>query len=152
MALIFDTPAGLLGREGTQLGPTPSVLVDQARINIFADATLDHQWIHVDTERAADGPFGATIAHGFLTVSLAAYFLSKLVEVHGLRMGVNVGVDRLRFLSPVKVGSRLSATGEIIKVEQIRDAIQSTVRITITAEGSEKPACVLDKISRYYPA
>ena len=150
--LVFDTPADLLGKEGTKLGPTPSVLVDQSRIDAFANATLDHQWIHVDPARAAEGPFGATIAHGFLTVSLAAFFLSKLVEVRGMRMGVNVGVDRLRFLSPVVVGAQLSALGEIIKVEPIKDAIQSTVRITISAEGAEKPACVLDKISRYYPA
>jgi len=149
---VFAAPSELLGTEGTQLGPTPSVLVDQARIDAFAAATLDDQWIHVDPARAADGPFGGTIAHGFLTVSLAAYFLSHLVRVEGLRMGVNVGVDRLRFLSPVPAGARLSATGEIIKVEQIRDAVQSVVRITITAEGADKPACVLDKISRYYPA
>ena len=150
--LVFDTPGDLLGKEGTKLGPTPSVLVDQSRIDAFANATLDHQWIHVDPARAAEGPFGATIAHGFLTVSLAAFFLSKLVEVRGMRMGVNVGVDRLRFHSPVVVGAQLSALGEIIKVEPIKDAIQSTVRITISAEGAEKPACVLDKISRYYPA
>jgi acyl dehydratase len=150
--LVFDTPADLLGKEGTKLGPTPSVLVDQSRIDAFANATLDHQWIHVDPARAAEGPFGATIAHGFLTVSLAAFFLSKLVEVRGMRMGVNVGVDRLRFVSPVVVGAQLSALGEIIKVESVKDAIQSTVRITISAEGAEKPACVLDKISRYYPA
>lgn len=152
MIMIFDSPRDLLGREGTQLGPTPPVLVDQERIDKFADATGDHQWIHVDTERAASGPFGATIAHGYLTLSLAAHFLPQLIEVRGLSFGVNVGADRLRFISPVKSGSNLSATGEILKVEDVKGAIQSIIRITITAAGAEKPACVVDKISRYYLA
>jgi acyl dehydratase len=152
MATIFKSPHDLLGQEGTKLGPTESVLIDQPRIDGFAKVTLDHQWIHVDPERAADGPFGATIAHGYLTLSLAAYFLSQLIEVQGMTFGVNVGSDRVRFLNPVKVNSRVRAVGEIMKAEEIKGAIQSVVRITIEIEGEGKPACIVDKISRYYTA
>src|ERR1700676_5032947 len=98
MAMIFASPRELLSQEGQKLGPTPSVLIDQERIDLFARVTLDHQWIHVDPERAKTGPYGATIAHGYLTLSLAAYFLSQLVEVRGMKFGVNVGSDRLRFV------------------------------------------------------
>jgi acyl dehydratase len=150
MAVIFASPRDLLGQEGQKLGPTPSVLIDQERIDLFARATLDHQWIHVDAERAKTGPYGATIAHGYLTLSLAAYFLSQLVEVRGMKFGINVGSDRLRFISPVRVGSNLRAIGEIMKAEEVKSAIQIVVRVTIEIEGEEKPACVIDKISRYY--
>ena len=150
MAKIYTHPTQLLGQEGTQLGPTAPVLIDQARIDAFAAATLDHQWIHVDPVRAATGPFGATIAHGYLTLSLAAHFLSQLIEVRGMSFGVNVGADRMRFVSPVRVGSELRAVGEILKVTDIKGAIQSVVRITIEIVGEDKPACVVEKISRYY--
>jgi acyl dehydratase len=150
MAHIFDSPRALLGQEGKKLGPTPSVVIDQERIDLFARATLDHQWIHVDPARAKAGPYGATIAHGYLTLSLAAYFLSQLVEVRAMKFGINVGSDRLRFINPVRVGSLLYASGEILKTEEIKSAIQTVVRVTIEIEGEEKPACVIDKISRYY--
>ena len=150
MAHIFESPRDQLGQEGLKLGPTPSVLIDQERIDLFARATLDHQWIHVDPERAKTGPYGATIAHGYLTLSLAAYFLSQLVEVRGMKFGINVGSDRLRFINPVRVGSRLHAVGELLKAEEIKGAIQTVVRVTIEIEGEDKPACVIDKISRYY--
>jgi acyl dehydratase len=127
------------------------LLIDQERVNGFAEVTGDHQWIHVDPVKAKDGPFGSTIAHGYLTMSLANFFLPDLIEVRGFSHAVNVGADRLRFLSPVKVGSHIRAVGEIITVEEIKGGVQSVVRVTIEIQGSEKPACVIDTISRYYP-
>lgn len=151
MAVIFATPADLIGKEGTKLGPTDWLAIEQDRVDGFAAVTGDHQWIHVDVERAKAGPFGGTIAHGYLTMSLVNYFLPQLIEVRGFAHAVNVGADRLRFLNPVKVGSRIRGVGEIIMVEQVKGAIQSVVRVTIEIEGQEKPACVLDTISRYFP-
>ena len=151
MTKVFESPATLMGSEGTQLGSTDWLRIDQDRVNGFADVTGDHQWIHVDVERARDGPFGGTIAHGYMTMSLVNFFLPQLIEVRGIAHAVNVGADRLRFLSPVKVGSRIRGAGEIVKVEEIKGAIQSVVRVTIEIEGSEKPACVVDTISRYFP-
>ena len=109
MTRIFETPGDLLGSEGMILGPTEWLHIDQQRVNGFADVTGDHQWIHVDTERARAGPFGGTIAHGYLTMSLVNHFLPELIEVRGFAHAVNVGADRLRFLAPVKVGSRMVA-------------------------------------------
>lgn len=151
MTKVFETPAVLLGSEGTALGPTDWLLIDQDRVNGFADVTGDHQWIHVDEGRAKDGPFGGTIAHGYLTMSLVNYFLPQLIEVRGFAHAVNVGADRLRFLSAVKVGSRIRGMGEIVSAEEVKGAIQSVVRVTVEIEGSEKPACVVDTISRYFP-
>jgi len=151
MTLVFAKPADLVGSEGSRLGPTEWLLIDQQRVNGFADVTGDHQWIHVDVERAKDGPFGGTIVHGYLTLSLVNYFLPQLIEVRGFAHAVNVGADRLRFLSPVKVGSRIRAAGEIVGVEEIKGAIQSVVRVTVEIEGAGKPACVIDTISRYFP-
>jgi len=151
MARIYDRPADLLDAVGTLLGPSDWLAIDQDRVNGFADVTGDHQWIHVDVDRARQGPFGGTIAHGYLTLSLVNHFLPQLIEVHGFAHAVNVGADRLRFLNPVKVGSRIRATGEIVGVEAIKGAIQSVVRVTIEIEGETRPACVLDTISRYFP-
>lgn len=151
MTKIFDSPAALLGSEGTQLGPSDWLLIDQDRVNGFAGVTGDHQWIHVDVERAKSGPFGGTIAHGYLTMSLVNYFLPQLIEVRGFAHAVNVGADRLRFLSPVKVGSHIRGVGEIMSVEEMKGAIQAVIRVTIDVVGSEKPACVVDTISRYFP-
>ena len=152
MPQVFETPADLIGQEGTKLGPTEWLAIEQDRVNGFADVTGDHQWIHVDVERAKAGPFGGTIAHGYLTMSLVNFFLPQLIEVHGFAHAVNVGADRLRFLNPVKVGSRIRGVGEIVSVEEVKGAIQSVVRVTVEIEGQEKPACVLDTISRYFPA
>ena len=149
--LIFETPAGLIGAEGTQLGPTDWFLVDQDRVDRFAEVTGDDQWIHVDVERAKAGPFGGTIVHGYLTLSLVNMFLPQMIEVRGFSAGVNVGMDRTRFLAPVLVGSRLRARGEIVAVEEIKGAVQSTLRVTVEVEGGDKPALVIDTISRYYP-
>jgi len=151
MTMIFERPADLIGKEGTRLAPTEWLAIEQDRVDGFAEVTGDHQWIHVDVERAKDGPFGGTIAHGYLTMSLVNYFLPQLIEVRGFAHAVNVGADRMRFLSPVKVGSRIRATGEIVSVEEVKGAIQSVVRVTIEIEGQDKPACVLDTISRYFP-
>ena len=152
MARIFTTPMELLNACGEQLGVTEWLSIEQQRINQFADATGDHQWIHVDPERAKDGPFGATIAHGYLTMSLVSYFLPQLIEVQGVSMGVNYGVDKVRFPAPVLVDSRLRGRGEILKAEEVKNsAIQAIVRVTIEIEGNERPGCVVDTISRYIP-
>lgn len=151
MTKVYASPRDLIGQVGTQLGPSGWLLIDQERVNAFAAVTGDHQWIHVDVERAKESPFGSTIAHGYLTMSLVNLFLPELIEVRGFTHAVNVGADRLRFLAPVKVGSRIRGLGEIISVEEIKGAVQSVVRVTIEIEGGEKPACVVDTISRYFP-
>ena len=156
MTRIYTTPGDLIGQEGTALGPTDWLLIEQSRVDGFAEVTGDHQWIHVDVERASKGPFGGTIAHGYLTLSLVNFFLPRLIEVRGFAHAVNVGADRLRFLAPVKVGSRIRAVGEIVAVEEVKGAFQSVVRVTIEIEGAkgqaaDRPAVVVDTISRYFP-
>ena len=151
MTKVFDRPQDLIGAEGTQLGPTEWLAIDQARVDGFAEVTEDRQWIHVDVERAKAGPFGGTIAHGYLTMSLVNHFLPQLIEVRGFTHAVNVGADRLRFLNPVRVGARIRGRGEIVGVEDVKGAVQSVVRVTVEIEGEDKPACVVDTISRYYP-
>ena len=151
MTLIVEKPHDLLGMVGTKMGPTGWVRVEQDRVDTFADCTGDHQWIHVDVERAKAGPFGGTIAHGYLTLSMVNLFLPELVEVRGFAHAVNVGLDKLRFLAPVVVGSRIRAVSEIVSAEEIKGAIQAVVRVTIEIEGNEKPALVADTISRYFP-
>jgi len=151
VARTFDTPADLIGSEGTLLGPTDWLAIEQDRVDGFAEVTGDHQWIHVDPERARSGPFGGTIAHGYLTMSLVNFFLPDLIEVRGFAHAVNVGADRLRFLSPVRTGSRIRATGEIVGAEEMKGGVQAVVRVTVEIEGAEKPACVVDTISRYFP-
>lgn len=150
-ARIFETPAALLEAVGESFGPTEWVAIEQDRIDMFAQATDDHQWIHVDPARAKDGPFGGTIAHGYLTMSLVNRFLPELVEVRGVSMGVNIGTDNLRFLNPVRAGSRIRGKGELIKAEEAKGGVQAVVRMTVEIEGVEKPACVVDTISRFYP-
>ena len=153
MPTVFESPAELKGAIGKELGTSDWLEISQQRIDQFAEATGDHQWIHVDPERAKAGPFGATIAHGYLTMSLASYFLPQIVTVKGISMGINYGVDRMRFPSPVPVGSKLRAKGELVEAEDTKDgAIQAKVRVTIEIEGQDRPACVVDTLSRYYPA
>ncbi len=152
MTTVFKTPAELESRVGEHLGYSDWLEIDQARIDKFADATGDHQWIHVDPVRAKDGPFGACIAHGYLTQSLVNMFLPQIVEVQGISMGVNYGADKLRFPAPVPVGSRVRGGGELIGVERTKDGgYQATIRVTVEIEGGERPGCVIDTISRYYP-
>lgn len=148
---IYQSPRDLIDQQGTKLGPSDWLRIDQARIDGFAEVTGDRQWIHVDAARAKAGPFGATIAHGYLTMSLANFFLPSLIEVRGFTHAVNIGADKMRFLAPVLVDSEIRAVGEIISVEEVKGAIQSVVRVTIEIQGQEKPACVIDTISRYYP-
>ena len=152
MPTVFNTPAELKTAVGQPLGRSDWLEVTQERINQFADATGDHQWIHVDPELAKSGPFGACIAHGYLTLSLVNYFLPQIIVVLGIRMGVNYGVDKVRFPSPVRVGSRIRGSGELLNVEDVKGGVQATVRVTVEIEGSDKPACVADTISRFYPA
>jgi acyl dehydratase len=147
----FTTPQALLDAVGETFGPTEWLQVRQERIDCFAEATDDHQWIHVDTARAKDGPFGATIAHGYLTLSLVNRFLPELITVHGVAMGVNVGADRLRFVSPVREGSRIRGRGELLSAESVGGGIQVVIRITVEIENDPKPACVVDTVSRFYP-
>jgi acyl dehydratase len=149
MATTFDSPKELLDAIGRDLGTTDTVTITQNQIDKFAEATLDNQWIHVDTERAKDGPFGAPIAHGYLTMSLASHVLAQLVHVSGISMGINYGVDKVRFPSPVPVGSKLTARGEIIDAKEVPGGVQATIRITIEREGGDKPAAIVDAIARY---
>ncbi len=150
-ARIFETPNALLAAVGENFQPTGWVAIEQDRIDLFAKATDDHQWIHVDPERAKDGPFGGTIAHGYLTMSLVNRFLPELIEVRGVSMGINIGIDNLRFLNPVRAGSRIRGRGELVKAEEAKGGVQAVVRVTVEIEGAEKPACVVDTISRFYP-
>jgi len=149
MTTTFASPKDVLEAVGTELGPTDWITITQEQINKFADATLDNQWIHVDTERAKAGPFGAPIAHGYLTMSLASHFLSQLVRVSNISMGINYGADKVRFPSPVPVGSKLRARGEILDAKEVPGGVQATTRVTIEREGSDKPAAVVDAVSRY---
>jgi len=152
MTTVFETPSELAGAVGKDLGTSEWLEITQDRIDLFADATGDHQWIHVDPERAKDGPFGACIAHGYLTQSLVNHFLPQIVEVRGISMGVNYGADRLRFPAPVPVGSRIRGRGELVSAEPTKDgAVQAVVRVTVEIEGRDRPGCVIDTISRYYP-
>ena len=152
MPRVFEHPNDLHAAVGEALGSSEWLLIDQQRIDMFADATGDHQWIHVDPERAKDGPFGATIAHGYLTLSLVNLFLPQLLEVRGVSMGVNYGTDKVRFPAVVPVGSRVRGNGEIISVEEIKGTVQVVVRVTVEIEGADRPACVADTISRFVPA
>jgi acyl dehydratase len=153
MATVFKSPKELSAAIGNQLGKSEWITISQERINQFAEATGDHQWIHVDVERAKKGPFGAPIAHGYLTLSLVSLFLPQIMEVHGISMGVNYGTDKVRFPAPVPVGSKLRGSGELVKVEEVGGGgTQATVRVTVEIEGKDKPACVVDTISRYYAA
>jgi acyl dehydratase len=153
MATIFQRPDELLAAAGRPLGTTEWLEITQERIDLFADATGDHQWIHVDPERARSGPFGTTIAHGYLTLSLVNLFLPQLLEVRGISMGVNYGADKVRFPAPVPVGSRIRGSGQLVEVETAKGgAVQAKVRVTVEIEGKDRPGCVADTISLFYPA
>lgn len=151
MATIFENPSALLSAAGQHLGYSDWLVIDQQRINQFADATGDHQWIHVDAERAAQGPYGKTIAHGYLTLSLANLFLPQIMTVRNASMGVNYGCEKVRFPAAVPVGSRVRGGGEVLSAAEIKGGVQVVVRMTIDIEGSDRPACVIDTISRFFP-
>jgi acyl dehydratase len=146
----FDGIAEFGDAAGTDLGRTEWVQVTQEQVNLFAEATGDHQWIHVDTERAATGPFGGTIAHGFLTLSLLPVFLQQLYRVDNVKMAVNVGLNKVRFVSPVPVGSRLRASSAVAESTPLEGAVQAILATTIEVEGSDKPAAVVESIVRYF--
>jgi acyl dehydratase len=147
----FSSVHALREAAGADLGYSDWIVIDQERINTFADATGDHQWIHVDPERAAAGPFHTTIAHGYLTLSLVVPLMAGLLQVQGVRMGVNYGLNKVRFPSPVPVGSRIRAHGQVLAVAEVTDGVQVTNKVTIEREGSEKPACVAETVVRLYP-
>jgi len=146
----FSSPTDLAGSVGQHLGYSDWLEITQARIDAFADATDDHQWIHVDPERAKSGPFGTTIAHGYLTLSLAVRFVDEIFRVERVRMGVNYGTNKVRFISPVAVGSRLRAGGTLASVEEVPGGVQATLDVTFEMEGAEKPACVAQVVYRLY--
>lgn len=145
--VAYEEAAGLAG---TDLGFTEWLEITQDRVNVFADATDDHQWIHVDPQRAKDGPFGAAIAHGFLSLSLTVKFWSELFDVTGVSTRVNYGLDKVRFVSPVMVGARVRMNAVIAEVTEVPGGYQFAVDQTIEIEGGSKPAVVARGIYRFY--
>jgi len=137
-------------KPGLELGPSEWQEIPQERIDAFADATGDHQWIHVDPERAAAGPFGGTIAHGFLTLSLLPHWTFGLMHVEDASAAINYGLNKVRFPAPVPVGSRLRASYRIVDVSEVAGGVQVTTAATVEREGSDKPVCVAETVSRYY--
>lgn len=140
--LIASRPSELLSLVGEPLGTTEWIEIDQSRVDAFADSTEDRQWIHVDPERAAASPFGGPIAHGFLSLSLLSHFFEQLLEVRGVQMLVNYGLDRVRFPAPVPVGSRLRGVGTVASVAEVAGGHQVVLDISVEIEGAPKPACV----------
>jgi acyl dehydratase len=145
----FSDLSEFVAAQGSQLGPTEWLEITQERVNLFADATEDHQWIHVDPERAAAGPFGGPIAHGLLTLSLLPHFTHQLYSVDNVAMAINYGYNKVRFITPVRVGARLRARAEISVVTQLEGAVQATLTTTVEIEGSDKPAAVAESIVRF---
>ena len=145
---VFSNAEDVRAAEGEKLGSSEWTTITQEQIDQFADATHDHQWIHVDAERAAQGPFGTTIAHGFLTLSLVSALNSQTYRFENLRMGINYGTNKVRFPNPVPVGSRVRSHTELTGVAETGDGLQLTVSTTIEIEGAEKPACVAEILTR----
>jgi acyl dehydratase len=150
MTLIVNGVDGLRERVGEHLGYSDWLEVRQERINQFADATDDHQWIHVDVERAKSGPFGAPIAHGFLTLSLLITLWGQVVELRGIAMAVNYGLNKVRFPAPVPVGSRIRLGATLASVTDVAGGVEAVVDTVIERDGSEKPVCVAQVVHRYY--
>jgi acyl dehydratase len=147
---VFASIDELKAAVGTHLGYSEWWEITQDRVNAFADATDDHQFIHVDPERAARTPFGGPVAHGFLTLSLAVPLVAQIIKVEGIEMAVNYGVNKVRFPAPVPVGSRLRAGASLVSVEDVPGGVQSVVDLTFEIEGGAKPVCVAQTVSRYY--
>ncbi|MEV0775423.1 MaoC family dehydratase [Streptomyces sp. NPDC050433] len=147
---VFTSAEELRAAVGEQLGHSDWLEIDQKRIDLFAEATGDHQWIHVDPEQAAQGPFGTTIAHGYLTLSLLPVLVPQILLVENVTMGVNYGTNKVRFPSPVPAGSRVRATAVLKEVAETGGGVQVTAVVTVEREGGEKPACVAESVSRYY--
>jgi acyl dehydratase len=146
---VFANPEELKTAVGQQLGHSDWIEVTQEKVNMFADATDDHQWIHVDPDRAAKGPFGVTIAHGYFTLSLVSALLPRLIEVRNVSMSINYGSNKVRFPAPVPVGSLVRASAQILSVDDVPGGAQVTFLTTIEREGSDKPCCVVESIIRY---
>ena len=146
----FETIAELEPLVGQEIGTSEWITVTQERIQLFADATEDHQWIHLDRERAAAGPFGTTIAHGFFTLSLLPQMSASAFEVRGTRMGVNYGLNKVRFPAPVPSGSRLRGRFKLIGYEPLEGGAQITMQVTMEREGFDKPVCIAESIGRRY--
>lgn len=148
----FETLADLAACVGQEVAVSDWITITQEQVNRFADATGDHQWIHVDPERARQGPFGAPIAHGFLTLSLLPRFFESSFDVRGSRMGVNYGLNKVRFTAPVPVGSRLRARMTLLSAEPVAgDGLQMVWQVQIEREGVDKPVCVAESLVRRYP-
>jgi acyl dehydratase len=145
----FGSLAEFAAAKGEHLGYSPWRQVTQRQIDMFADATGDHQWIHTDTGRAATGPFGATIAHGYLTLSMVSAFLPEIFQIEGLTMGVNVGLNKVRFPAPVRVESRVRGGALLLDLKNSPAGKLSTVRVTVEVEGEKRAACVADTLSLY---
>ena len=145
----FRSADELRAARGTHLGYSDWMEITQERVNLFADATGDHQWIHVDPERAKSGPFGGTIAHGYLTLSITNFLFPQLMQVPSATMGVNYGANKVRFPSTVPVGARIRMGCEVIDSEDVAGGVQVVTRNTVEVEGSDKPACVVEAISRW---
>ncbi len=151
MPTIADSLAALTSLGGADLGRTEWREITQDRVNTFADATDDHQWIHTDPEKAKDGPFGGAIAHGYLTLSLIIPLFGELLSITGTRMSVNYGLDKVRFPSPVPVGARIRLHGVVGTVEEVKgNGVQMPITFTVEVEGSPKPACVAEAVYRHY--
>lgn len=148
----FQTLPDLAACVGQEVAVSDWLTITQQQVNLFAEATGDHQWIHVDPEKAAAGPFGATIAHGFLTLSLLPKFFESSMEVIDCRMGVNYGLNKVRFMAPVPVGSRLRARMKLLSAEPIEgNGLQMAWDVTVEREGAAKPVCVAEALVRRYP-
>jgi acyl dehydratase len=150
MPLTVATPTDLLDHLGAELGPSDWLEVPQSDIDLFAEATHDHQWIHVDAERAAAGPFGTTIAHGYLTLSLLVPLVGQLFEVERRSMGVNYGLNKVRFPSPVPAGSRVRVRGTVAAVDQVPGGVQVVLDLVMEREGGDKPVLVAQPVYRWY--
>jgi acyl dehydratase len=147
---VFNGVDELRAAAGSRLGVSDWVTVDQSQIDTFAEATGDHQWIHVDVERAKAGPFGTTIAHGFLTLSLLPVLVGQTYRVEGTKMGVNYGLNKVRFTSPVPVGSKVRGSIDLLDVADVAGGVQMTTKVTVEIEGSERPALVAEWLTRQY--
>lgn len=152
MTTMIASPEALLDLVGSDLGTSDWVVIPQADVDAFAEATKDRQWIHVDPERAAAGPFGATIVHGYMTLSMLVPLLHNTFRVEGVAMGINYGLNRVRFPAPTPVGSRVRVHAELFAAERVSGGVQAIVDATVEAEGVDKPVCVAQSIVRYYPA
>lgn len=146
----FASIVELAAAVGEVIGPGPWHRVDQDRINAFADATGDHQWIHIDPERAAAGPYGTTVAHGYLTLSLLPALIRDLYRVEGVRMGVNYGLNRVRFPAPLRTGDAVRVSAAIIQVDPVPGGVQLVARVTVEPDRGGKPCCVAETVTRLY--